>query len=122
MKYKAKTNPILLQRAREMRREPTKAEQTLWQSLRRGQLGNYKFRRQQPIGRYIVDFYCHQAQLIVEVDGDVHAEQEEYDAERTAWLEANGYRVIRFSNLSVNTNLDGVLQEILTACEDMTLP
>ena len=118
MNHKPKTNQTLLQHARSMRRQPTTAEQVLWQRLRRSQLGNYKFRRQQPLGQYIVDFYCHQTRLIIEIDGDVHAHQETYDAERTAWLEANGYRVVRFSNMDVVKNTDGVLQMILTLCDE----
>ena len=116
MDKKPFTDPIILQRAREMRRKPTEPERRLWQKLRRKQLDGYKFRRQHPIGRFIVDFYCHQARLVVEVDGDSHAFQEEYDAARTAWLEAQGLHVIRFDNHTVITNLDGVLQAILTAC------
>lgn len=117
MNKKPITDPILLHHARKMRREPTKPERRLWQKLRRKQLG-YKFRRQHPIGRYILDFYCHQARLVVEVDGDSHAYQEEYDAARTAWLEAQGLRVMRFSNRTVMQNLDGVLQLIFEACAD----
>lgn len=116
MNEKPFTDPIILQHAREMRREPTEPERRLWQKLRRKLLDGYKFRRQHPIGRFIVDFYCHQARLIIEVDGDSHAFQEEYDAVRTAWLEAQGLRVIRFDNQTVMKNLDGVLQFILESC------
>lgn len=117
MNKKPPTDPIILQRAREMWREPTEPERRLWQKLRRKQLNGYKFRRQHPIGRFIVDFYCHQARLVVEVDGESHAFQEEYDAARTAWLEAQGLRVIRFSNKAVMKNIDGVAQAIWAACE-----
>ena len=98
-----------------MRKQPTKTENILWQRLRRKQVDGRKFRRQHPIGPYIIDFYCHSARLIVEVDGDVHAFQEAYDAERTAWLEAQGCRVIRYSNQDVFQNVDGVLQGIFFA-------
>ena len=99
-----------------MRREPTEPERRLWQKLRRKQLDGYKFRRQHPIGRFIVDFYCHEAKLVVEVDGDSHAFQEAYDAARTAWLEAQGLRVLRFDNQTVMKNLDGALELILAIC------
>lgn len=118
MDKKSFTDPIILQRAREMRREATEPERRLWSKLRRKQLDGYKFRRQHPIGRFIVDFYCHQARLVVEVDGASHAFEEEYDAARTAWLEAQGLRVIRFHNRTVMENLEGVLQMIWTTCQE----
>jgi very-short-patch-repair endonuclease len=116
MNQKPQTNPKLLQHAREMRRQPTEPERRLWQRLRGKRLGGYKFRRQQPLGAYIVDFYCHEARLIVEVDGDSHAFQEAYDGERTTWLEGEGNKVIRFWNVEVMQNLEGVLQVIEAAC------
>lgn len=117
MDKKTYTDPTILQHARDMRREPTEPERRLWQKLRRKQLGSYKFRRQHPNGRFILDFYCHEARLVVEVDGDSHAFQEEYDAARTAWLEAQGLHVLRFSNQAVIQNMDGVLQAIFMACK-----
>jgi very-short-patch-repair endonuclease len=110
------TDPALLQRAREMRREPTEPERRLWQKVRRKQLNGYKFRRQHPIGRFILDFYCHEARLVVELDGESHAFQEEYDAARTEWLEAQGLRVLRFPNQVVMKNMESVLEAILMAC------
>lgn len=101
-----------------MRHEPTKAEKLLWQKLRRRQLGGYKFRRQHPIGNYIVDFYCAETKLIVEVDGDIHAYQESYDKERTKDLEALGYQVVRFWNEQVLKETIGVLEMILAACDE----
>lgn len=118
MMTKKRTQPIMLQRAREMRKEPTKPEATLWQRLRRKQLNGYKFRRQHVMGRFIVDFYCHEKRLIIEVDGDSHLHQREYDAIRTAWLESQGNRVIRFWNSEVTQNMDGVLTKILQCCEE----
>jgi very-short-patch-repair endonuclease len=94
----------------------TEPERRLWQRLRGKRLGGYKFRRQQPLGVYIVDFYCHEARLIVEVDEDSHAFQEAYDGERTTWLEGEGNKVIRFWNVEVMQNLEGVLQVIEAAC------
>jgi very-short-patch-repair endonuclease len=110
--------PPILHHARRMRHEPTKAERLLWLRLRRRQLGDYKFRRQHPIGSYIVDFYCAETKLIIEVDGDIHAYQEAYDKERTADLEALGYLVIRFWNEQVLKETIGVLEMILAACDE----
>ncbi len=90
----------------------------LWKALRNRQLGGYKFRRQHPIGFLIADFYCAQPHLIVEVDGDIHAnpDQASYDKSRTAWLHEHGYYVIRFMNRDVFRQLDAVLAEILCTC------
>jgi very-short-patch-repair endonuclease len=99
-----------------MRREPTQAEQTLWSHLR-ALRGNTPFRRQHVIGSYIVDFYCSQAQLAVEVDGPYHADIEEQDSNRTAYLNALGIRVIRFTNDQVLNNIDEVLTSVLHAIE-----
>ena len=109
--------PPILERSRELRRPQTPAERKLWNALRNSRLAGYKFRRQQPVDRFIVDFYCAASRLIVEVDGGSHAAQEEYDAARTAWLEAHGYRVIRFTNLEVHQQLEGVVTSIRQACQ-----
>ena len=83
---------VNISKARELRKNPTNAEQALWKHLRMRQIGGYKFRRQQPIGPYIVDFVSFEREVIIEVDGGQHSQQTEYDAERTAWLNAQGYR------------------------------
>jgi very-short-patch-repair endonuclease len=101
-------------RARELRREMTPAERKLWQHIRYGQLGVH-FRRQHAVGPYIVDFICTKSKLVVEVDGDVHAnpEQAEYDAKRTEWLNTQKkYRVIRLWNDEVLHNIEAVLAKI----------
>ena len=113
--------PIRL-RARELRREATPAEAYLWSHLRGRQLQGLKFRRQHPIDRYIVDFVCVEARLIVEVDGDIHLAQQEYDAFRTGYLESRGYRVIRFANDTVLNNVDAVLAAIQQAANDYGAP
>ena len=95
-----------------MRREQTPAERKLWLELRAKRFEGAKFRRQVVIGRYIADFACRSPMLIVEVDGDTHAERADYDAGRSLFLEQRGYRVIRFSNADVMSNLDGVLHAI----------
>jgi len=103
-------------RARELRKEMTLAEKKLWQILRGTQLDGLYFRRQHAIGSYIVDFICIQAKLIIEVDGSSHLEQEEYDTERTRWLEEEkGYRMIRFANDDVLKNILEVVEAIRNA-------
>ena len=112
-------HPTILARARELRRPMTPQETKLWQHLRGKQLYGIKFRRQHPIFRFILDFYCPQYKLVIEIDGESHAEpdQQRYDEARTAWLEEEqGLRVIRFANQDVDTNLEGVLAEIARAC------
>ena len=89
----------------------TPQEISLWMKLKGDQLG-CKFRRQHSIGNFIVDFYCPKAKLIVEIDGSQHQENERYDAKRTENLTNLGYRVLRFWNNEVNTNMDGVIMKI----------
>jgi very-short-patch-repair endonuclease len=103
-------------RARLLRREETRAEAHLWNALRAHRLGGWKWKRQLPFGPFFLDFACIEARLIVEVDGGRHTEQLDYDARRTAFLEAAGWRVIRFWNLDVLTNRHGACMRILDAC------
>lgn len=110
--YRNIKNIALRPRARELRHEQTPAEQKLWQALRNRAAGGLKFRRQAPFGSYIVDFYCAEAKLVVEVDGDVHESQVEYDAERTRWLESMGLKVLRVRNEDVMFRIEAVLDEI----------
>lgn len=112
-----RVHPELLKRAREMRRNMTPAEHRLWQRLRAGRLEGLHFRRQQVIDGYIVDFYCHAASLVVEVDGGVHFGQETYDRGREELLTTRGLRVLRFLNSDVDKNIDTVLAVILSACQ-----
>jgi len=93
----------------------TDAEQKLWYRLRAGRFQGWKFRRQVPLGRFIVDFLCEEARLIVEVDGGQHAERLREDSERTEWLGARGYAVIRFWNNDVLGNIEGVLATLSPA-------
>ena len=99
-------------RARELRKTQTPAERLLWEHLRGRRHGDLKFRRQHPIGRFIVDFFCPEAKLILEVDGPTHDEQVEDDAWRTGQLQAQGYSVLRFKNEDVTGNLESVLHRI----------
>ena len=110
--------PAILERARDFRHPLTPPEAKVWHGARNRQLG-FKFRRQHPIGRFIADFYCAEARLVIEIDGDTHAaaDQAAYDASRTAWLEERGYKVIRFQAGEVERNLEGVLEAIRRACE-----
>lgn len=103
--------------ARRLRRDMTDAERTLWYAVRAKRLEGLSFRRQVPVGPFIVDFLCPAHRLIIELDGGQHGADEalHYDAERSAWLSAKGYRVLRFWNQEVLTNLDGVLTGILAA-------
>ena len=112
----ARHDPAAYRLARALRRPLTPSEAILWRELRGKQLGRFKFRRQQPVGPYIADFYCAAAKLVVELDGDSHVGREDHDAKRTAYLEAVGLRVVRFWNTEVYDNLEGVLTGILDAC------
>ena len=104
------------QRARELRKEMTFAEKRLWQYLRNGQLDGALFRKQHAVDTYIVDFFCAKSKLVIEVDGDSHAEQMEYDAARTQWLcEQHQCRVLRFTNHDVLTNIEAVVEMIRAA-------
>jgi len=101
-----------VQKARALRRDETKAETIFWNAVRNRQFYGLKFRRQMPINRYIVDFVCEAEKLIVELDGDQHADAKGYDEIRTQTLERYDYRVIRFWNHDICENLEGVMREI----------
>jgi len=106
------------ERAKKLRREMTPVEKILWKELRTNKLNGLHFRRQQIIHGYFADFYCHQRELIVELDGRIHELQKEYDAEREEYLIAIGFRIIRFTNEEINENLKGVLQKIVNTCKE----
>ena len=105
------------ERAKKLRREMTPAEKILWKEVRANKLSGLHFRRQQIIHGYFADFYCHQHELIVELDGGIHDLQKEYDAEREAHLIALGFRIIRFRNEEITNNLKAVLQKIVDECK-----
>ncbi len=103
--------------ARALRKSSTDAERRLWSALRHRRLRGYRFRRQHPIGRFIVDFACTKYRLIVEADGGQHNESDA-DVRRTAWLERDGWRVLRFWNNEILSNTEGVVETIVKALED----
>ena len=108
----------LTPRARRLRRASTDAEQTLWARLRARRFQGVSFRRQEPIGDYIVDFVNHRRKLIIELDGGQHADDRAYDAHRTRWLESQGYRVLRFWNNDVLPDPEPVLEAIALALRE----
>ena len=112
----------LTETARKLRKESTEAEKLLWKHLRTKQLNGLKFRRQEQIGRYIADFVCFERSLIIEADGGQHAVEKEKDDERTAWLNSQGFTVLRFWNNEILSNPEGVLEVIYNACAPAPSP
>ena len=127
--YHKRTSPRIFRRARETRHEPTPAEAKLWAYLRAHRLTDVHFRRHtcpggrcqgHAIGPYIVDFCAPRQGLVIEVDGSQHLDHEEYDAERTTFLESKGYRVLRFWNGDVMNSINGVMGLILENLAEST--
>ena len=112
----------LLERAKILRTAQTEAEQRLWYHLRAHRFMKLKFKRQKPIGRYIVDFVCHEMNLIIEVDGGQHQENAEYDRARDAWLRKQGFVVLRFWNHEVMQQMEDVLEVIRVSVERALSP
>jgi len=106
--------PKILNRARMLRKEPTEAEKILWSRIRNKQILGFKFRRQHPINFFIADFYCHEANLVLEIDGGIHDETEvkERDAWREEVINQFGIKVIRFKNDDIVKNIDKIVAEI----------
>jgi len=113
MAMKSKSNKYRKYR-RQLRKQQTRSEKKLWAALRNRQVDGRKFRRQHSIGPFIIDFYCHQERLIIEVDGAIHDDpyRATYDSERQRALEAEGYRVLRFTNAMVRDHCDEVIARI----------
>jgi very-short-patch-repair endonuclease len=107
----------LVEKAKALRANQTDAELALWYELRGKQIKGLKFRRQVPIGNYIVDFVSFDAKLIIEVDGSQHFDHQQYDDERTKYLESLGFKVLRFWNNEVLETSDSVLEKIYEAVE-----
>ncbi len=114
-----KVTPEKGQRAKELRREMTREETVLWEHLRANRLAGLHFRRQQVIDGFIVDFYCHAAGLVVEIDGEIHQQQIPYDTERDAIVAARGLRILRIRNHEIWEDLAGVLGRIARACRGL---
>jgi very-short-patch-repair endonuclease len=112
-----RTTPKVFANSRELRHHQTEAESKLWRFLRAHQTNDIHFRRQHAIGNYIVDFCSPGRKLVIEVDGGQHLEQEEYDRQRTEFLQSKGYRVLRFWNDDVMKDIEGVMQVILEALD-----
>lgn len=114
---RGKTNAKTVYQARELRRAPTPAEEKLWDALRNRRLADLKFRRQHPFGAYILDFFCVEHQLEVEVDGGIHLdyEQKMHDERRAEFLQENNIRIVRFTNEEIMTDLNSVLKKIVQA-------
>jgi len=102
----------MLKKARNLRKNLTDAEKKLWAVIRKRQINDLKFRRQQPIGNYIVDFVCFEKKIIIEIDGGQHNENKNYDLRRSKWLEGQGFIVIRFWNNEILENIEAVLEAL----------
>ena len=113
-----RATPKMQRRAAELRRNQTEAEARLWAYLRAHRVNGVHFRRQHTIGNFIVDFCAPRKKLIIEVDGGQHLEQEEYDADRTNFLESQGYTVLRFWNNEIMKEIEGVMRVVLDALEE----
>lgn len=113
-----KNPPLQQQRARELRQNSTDAERWLWQRLRNRQLLGQKFRRQVPVGQYIVDFLCRECKFVVEIDGSQHQQHRDYDDRRTQFLQSQGYRVLRYWNNEVLQQGEAVLESIVQVLAD----
>ena len=117
-----KVTSAKIQRAKELRQNMTETEKILWQALRANRLNGWHFRRQQIIGGFITDFYCHAAALVIELDGPIHDNQQQYDQERTELIKTYGIEVVRFKNEAVLAQLPQVLQEIDRLCHERSFP
>ena len=114
-----KVSPEKIKRAKELRQKMTPAEKTLWEHLRAKRFHSLKFRRQQIIEGFIVDFYCHPLGLVIEVDGEIHDKQKEYDRDREKILSAKGLTILRFTNKQIIENIELVLTAIAEKLEEI---
>ncbi|MGB7293984.1 MAG: DUF559 domain-containing protein [Candidatus Aminicenantales bacterium] len=108
--------------ARILRKRSTGAENFLWKQIRAKRLNRMKFRRQEPIGKYIVDFVCREKKIIIELDGGQHSEQREKDQERDEWLRSEGFRVLRFWNNDILRKIEDILEITLKECLESPSP
>ena len=112
----------LLKFAKAMRHQPTNAEAVIWTALRGARLQGFKFKRQQPIGVYIIDFVCFEYSLIIEIDGGQHGDKTSKGHERSNWLQSQGFRILRFWNNEVIERKDDVLESIIRALREYPSP
>ncbi|PKL39643.1 MAG: hypothetical protein CVV44_05325 [Spirochaetae bacterium HGW-Spirochaetae-1] len=112
MTQKLKTPGYVIQLARGMRISLTYAENLLWEQIRKRKLGGYRFRCQHPVYRYILDFYCHEKKLAVEVDGEIHNRRKDYDEYRDMFLQGVDIKTLRISNREIENSIDNVLKKI----------
>jgi len=111
-----------LSRARRLRKNATPSEKLLWPRLRDRRFANFKFRRQQPVGPYIVDLFCAEAQLVIELNGESHVGKEAYDEKRARWLKSQGHKVLRIWDSEIYENLDKVMEMIYEECMARSKP
>ena len=121
--FKGGVIPYIKDLAKKFHKKPTKAEAILWAALRNRQLADLKFRRQFSFGRYIADFYCHGAKLIIEIDGTIHEtpDQKDYDNYRNEIMETNGLKIIRLKNEEIISNLEQALNKIMKKAKDNSI-
>lgn len=119
-KHVQMASQVMVEIARRLRQKQTSVEERLWEVLRNRRLGELKFRRQYPVPytAFVVDFYCHDAQLIIEIDGSIHQMQQAEDELRQSVLKDNGYQILRFENEEVMSDLESVLVRILQAISE----
>jgi very-short-patch-repair endonuclease len=117
-------DPFYVERARQLRQEMNDAEKRIWYRVRANRLGGHRFRRQYPMGQYIVDFVCLRSRLVVEIDGESHGHDaaERKDAQRAAWIEGRGFRVIRLRNDYVLNHTDEAIESIFNALKELGSP
>ena len=111
-------SPKIMDNARALRKNMTEEEKILWRYLRKNQLSGMHVRRQHPDGIYILDFYCFEKNIVIEIDGKIHLKQYEYDKERTEYLESSGLKVIRFTNDDIKERIEWVIAEINSFLSD----
>jgi very-short-patch-repair endonuclease len=115
-------NRELMQRARVLRNNMTRAESILWSRLRSKKIKGYKFRRQQPIFDYITDFYCDELRFVIEVDGEIHTDNKTSDQKRENILRINGYHILHLTNLEIETTLDSTIEKIISFISEILSP
>lgn len=115
MNAKIKSPEYIIKLAQEMRRNPEPCEKLLWDRLKEKQINGFKFRRQHPVYRYILDFYCHEKKIAIEVDGMIHSQRKDYDDYRDDFLKSIGIETLRFTNNEILTEIDAVLEKIKAA-------